>query len=143
MTYLLDVNVLICVDRSAHVHHDAAHAWFESRGRHSWATCPLTENGVLRVLGHPKYPNSTGNPGEVFPLIARLRSLPGHIFWPDSVSLLDSKRIDPRRLVTPGHVTDIYLLALAKSNDGQLATLDRRLLTDEVPNGQRYLHILF
>jgi len=51
-TYLLDVNVLIALIDPAHVQHDAAHAWFASTGQHSWATCPLTENGVLRIVGH-------------------------------------------------------------------------------------------
>jgi len=51
-TYLLDVNVLIALIDPAHVQHDTAHVWFASTGSHSWATCPLTENGVLRIVGH-------------------------------------------------------------------------------------------
>jgi uncharacterized protein len=41
---------------------------------------PLTENGVIRVVGHPKYPNSAGSPTAVAPFVARLRALPGHVF---------------------------------------------------------------
>lgn len=56
MTFLLDVNVLIALIDPAHVGHDAAHAWFEAEGSRSWSwsTCPLTENGVIRIVGHTK-----------------------------------------------------------------------------------------
>ena len=49
--YLLDVNVLIALIDPAHVQHDRAHDWFTAQGRQAWATCPLTENGVLRIVG--------------------------------------------------------------------------------------------
>lgn len=62
MTYLLDVNVLIALLDPAHIQHDTAHAWFAEEGHTAWATCPLTENGVLRIIGHPRYPNSPGSP---------------------------------------------------------------------------------
>lgn len=62
MTFLLDINALIALLDPAHVQHDAAHEWFAARGRQSWASCPLTENGVLRIVGHPRYPNSPGTP---------------------------------------------------------------------------------
>ena len=62
-TYLLDVNVLIALVDPAHVHHEPAHAWFSQQGSTSWATCPMTENGLLRIVGHPRYPNSPGSPG--------------------------------------------------------------------------------
>ncbi|PJN94116.1 VapC toxin family PIN domain ribonuclease, partial [Amaricoccus sp. HAR-UPW-R2A-40] len=62
MIFLLDVNVLIALTDPAHVAHDDAHVWFAETGRHAWATCPITENGVLRILGNPKYPNSPGSP---------------------------------------------------------------------------------
>ena len=80
MTYLLDVNVLIALIDPAHVGHEAAHRWFRETGSASLATCPITENGVLRVVGHPKYPNSAGSPAAVAPIVARLRGLPGQGF---------------------------------------------------------------
>ena len=53
MTFLLDVNVLIALIDPTHVGHDAAHNWFGEVGAASWATCPLTENGVIGIVGHP------------------------------------------------------------------------------------------
>jgi len=56
--------------------------------------------------------------------------------------LLDTERIDPARLLSPGQVTDSYLLALACANNGELATFDRRLVTDAVRGGAQGLHLI-
>jgi toxin-antitoxin system PIN domain toxin len=128
--FLLDVNVLIALLDPAHVQHDAAHEWFEQRGQKAWATCALAENGVLRIVGHSRYPNSPGTPAAVAPLMAALRALPGHAFWPGDISLVDAGRIDATRLLSSAQVTDTYLLALARAHRGQLASFDRRLVTD-------------
>jgi toxin-antitoxin system PIN domain toxin len=142
MTFLLDVNVLIALIDPVHVQHDAAHAWFAAHGQRSWATCPLTENGVLRIVGNARYPNSPGTPAAVAPLMAGLRSLPGHVFWTDDISLLDPEKFDTARLLTTGQVTDSYLLALARFHGGQLATFDRRLVADAVLDGAGSLHLI-
>ena len=140
--FLLDVNVLIALVDPTHVQHDAAHDWFALQGRKSWATCPLTENGVLRIVGHARYPNSPGTPAAVAPLMATLRTLAGHVFWPDNISLLDTEHIDATRLLSAAQVTDSYLLALASAHGGQLASFDRRLVTDAVRGGARCLHLI-
>jgi toxin-antitoxin system PIN domain toxin len=125
-----------------HVQHNAAHAWFGQVGHVSWASCPLTENGVLRIIGHPKYPNTPGVPAVVVPLVTQLRAHPGHAFWPDDVSLLDSQQVDPSRLLSAAQLTDTYLLALARVHSGKLASFDRRLVTDAVPDGARHLELI-
>ncbi|MEP7456257.1 TA system VapC family ribonuclease toxin [Phyllobacterium sp. SB3] len=142
MAFLLDVNVLIALFDPVHVHHDAAHEWFDRAGKASWATCPLTENGVLRIIGNPRYPNSPGTPATVMTLLSGLVSLPGHVFWPDDISLVGSKLIDPTRLLSSNQVTDTYLLALARTHGGQLATFDRRLVADAVQGGKGSLHFI-
>ncbi len=142
MAFLLDANLLIALIDPAHVQHDVAHAWFAEHGQLAWATCPLTENAVLRIIGNPRYPNSPGTPAAVAPLVAGLRALPGHRFWPDDISLLDTKRLDCARLLSSGQVTDSYLLALARAHGGKLATFDRRLVADAVPQGHQTLHLV-
>jgi uncharacterized protein len=142
VTFLLDVNVLIALIDPIHVAHDAAHAWFAAIGATSWSTCPLTENGVLRIVGHPKYPNSAGSPAAVAPIVARLRALPGHVFWQDDFSLIEADIVDVVRIMTPAQVTDTYLLALAVANKGQLATFDRRLSPMAVRRGRAALHVI-
>ena len=140
--FLLDINVLIALIDPAHVQHNRAHAWFAAKGQRAWATCPLTENGVLRIVGHPRYPNSPGSPASVAGLLAGFRELPGHAFWPDDVSLLDGQHVNRARLLDSAHVTDSYLLALARAHHGQLATFDQRLVTDAVVMGRERLHLI-
>ncbi|MBY3205968.1 TA system VapC family ribonuclease toxin [Rhizobium laguerreae] len=142
MTFLLDVNVLIALIDPGHVAHDDAHAWFAAIGQSAWATCPITENGVIRIVGNPKYPNSPGSPSLVMEIVRKLRSLPGHSFWPDDVSLVGSGDIAPTKILTSGQVTDTYLLALAKARGGQLATFDRKLSAAAVTRGNSALHLI-
>ena len=54
---LLDVNVLIALHDEQHVHHEAAARWFIDQARHGWASCPLTQNGCIRIMSQPGYPN--------------------------------------------------------------------------------------
>lgn len=142
MTSLLDVNVLIALIDPTHIGHDAAHRWFQSVQRTTWSTCAVTENGVLRILGHPKYPNSAGSPAAVAPIVAALRALPGHEFWADDLSLVASPLVDPDAIATPGQVTDTWLLALAVHRGGRLVTFDRRLSPKAVRGGRAALHVI-
>lgn len=142
MTFLLDVNVLIALIDPGHVAHDDAHAWFSASGHTAWATCPITENGVIRILGNSKYPNSPGSPATVSGIVRKLRALPGHHFWPDDLSLVGSEDVDPAKILTSAQVTDTYLLALAKAHGGQLATLDRKLSVIAVRDGQSALSLI-
>jgi toxin-antitoxin system PIN domain toxin len=124
---LLDVNVLVALFDPDHVHHEPAHHWFAEHRARGWATCPLTENGLLRVLGNPAYSKSAA---QVVPLLEHLRafcSSGGHRFWPDDVSLRDADLFAPG--AAPGHrqLTDIYLLGLAVKRGGCLATFDRAI----------------
>jgi len=141
-TYLLDVNVLIALVDPAHVQHDPAHEWFARVGDTSWASCPLTENGLLRIVGHPRYPNTPGSPASVARILAGLRAMTGHVFWPDDISMMDAKLVDTSRLLSHSQVTDSYLLALAGQHRGKLASFDRRLVVNAVHDGAESLHLI-
>lgn len=140
--FLLDVNVLIALIDPSHLHHDRAHAWFSASGSDSWATCPLTQNGVLRILGNARFPSSPGTPAAVAKALKVFLAHPGHEFWPDNVSLLDGTHADAERLLKSAQVTDSYLLALAVAHQGALATFDRRFVVDAVANGVQALHLI-
>jgi uncharacterized protein len=142
VTFLLDVNVLVALVDSAHVSHDAAHDWFAREGRRDWATCPITENGLVRVIAHPKYPNAVSTAADAIALLTQLVSLPGHVFWTADVALRDANRFRAPNLLTSGQVTDSYLLALAVSRGGKLATLDRRLSAVAVHRGAESLYLI-
>lgn len=124
MISLLDVNVLVALFDPAHVHHDVAHGWFAAHREGGWATCPLTENGFVRVVSNPAY---AGAQTTVRDALERLRLLVAsgeHTFWPASASITDGELFSPTQVGGHRQVTDVYLLALAVRNDGRLATFD-------------------
>ncbi|MBI3980046.1 MAG: VapC toxin family PIN domain ribonuclease [Chloroflexi bacterium] len=139
-TYLLDVNLLLALSDPMHVHHEAAHRWFADRGHRSWATCPLTENGFVRIASHPSYPN---RPGDVLAVLALLRQLcdaQGHQFWAEDVSIREI--LKPTAVITHAQITDVYLLGLAVRKEGRLATLDQRIPVEAVRGGEEGLELI-
>lgn len=136
------MNALIALVDLAHVHHRVTQEWFEREGAAAWATCPLTENGVLRIVGGARYVHPPGTPAAVAPILRHMRSHPGHRFWHDDISLLDSEIVDAARLLNSAQLTDTYLLALAQSKGGRLATLDRRLVTGAVQGGAAAMRLI-
>jgi len=140
--YLLDVNVLIALVDPAHIQHDQAHEWFARVGHKAFATCPLTENGLIRIIGHPKYPNSPGPPSVALQSLMAIRGLAGHRFWADDLSIADEAFFAPEMLSSHSRVTDSYLLALASAHGGRLATMDQKLATEAVSGGKKALELI-
>jgi uncharacterized protein len=124
---LLDINVLVALFDPAHVHHEAAHVWFAASRSAGWATCPLTENGVVRVLSNPAYPTTAERPAQVIERLRAFCESGDHAFWPDGVSLRDSRIFRSTLPIAHRQLTDIYLLGLAKKQGGRLATFDRHI----------------
>ena len=125
-TALLDTNVLIALLDPSHTFHALTAGWFRRHARDGWATCPLTENGFIRIVSHSSYPQPI--------MVARARQTmrqacahAAHTFWPDDVTVTDDAVIDDAHLLSSGQVTDAYLLGLATRHDGCLVTLDRRI----------------
>lgn len=132
MRYLLDVNVWIALLDEAHVHHLRVVAFFEQRNL-KIASCPLVENGVIRVLNLPGY-SKFGPVGfeKVSNKLSEICSDLNHEFWPDTLSLRTSGLVDWSRVLGHNQITDLYLLALAKTHQGCLATLDHRVAVSTV-----------
>ncbi len=131
MRALLDVNVLIALLDADHSSHARATQWFGSHARNGWSSCPITENGCVRVMSHPSYPNAL----PVQAVVQRLAeaSTSGlHEFWPDDVSLLDPQVANASRIHGPRQITDVYLLALALRHGGQFVTFDTSVSRDAV-----------
>jgi hypothetical protein len=139
--WLLDVNVLLALLDPLHTQHARAHAWFAGTPQR-WASCALTQNGALRIMSNRSYTNPVATPGEAVELLAGLCAHPGHRYWPCDLSLLDHPTIDHGRLLSHAQLTDTYLLALALHHGGQLATFDRRLVSDAVRGGAEALHLI-
>lgn len=129
--YLLDINVLIALADPDHEHNGKAEAFFLANHKAGWATCPLTENGFVRIVGNPKaYPKGPGTTEEASAILKQLCAHEGHRFWSDDVSIRSMAG-----LPTHKHLTDHYLLGLALHRLGKLVTFDRRINAGLVPGG--------
>jgi toxin-antitoxin system PIN domain toxin len=124
---LLDVNILVSLFDPAHPHFEDAHAWFGSLRGQRWATCPITENGCIRILSSPRHPSAIATPAEIARLLQIMSAKPNHEFWPEDISLLDEPRFHLSKIGGPKQITDVYLLALAVARGGQLVTFDRSI----------------
>ena len=135
MRALFDVNVLIALLDAAHVHHRLAHQWLAREQDRGWASCPLTQNGCIRIMSQPDYPGAFRS-AEIAERLAEAAAGPAHAFWPDEVNLLKSGLIDWQRILGHRQVTDAYLLALAVHHNGRLVSFDRRITATAVPGAQ-------
>ena len=126
MRTLLDVSVLLALFDPNHSHHQRAHIWWIGHQDRGWASCPLTQNGFLRIISKPGYPNPLPLPRALSLWRAQV-ALPGHHFWPDDISIADGNVFDHLSILGPNQITDVYLLGLAVKNGGCLATFDRSI----------------
>jgi uncharacterized protein len=141
MIHLLDINVLIALCDPAHPHAAAARKAFTAELTcDGWATCPLIENGFLRILGSRKYPGGPGSAQAARHLLTGILATPGHQFWPDDLSLT-SVDIFPH-LPASENITDFYLLALAVKHGGRFATFDRTVPASLLPGGPSAYHVI-
>ena len=120
---LFDINVLIALLDLDHVHHRRARSWLQREAASGWASCPLTENGCVRVMSQSKYPSPLPT-GEVIKGLRDAAATSYHEFWPDDLSILDQTVADDARIHGPKQVTDVYLLALAVKQAGRFVTFD-------------------
>jgi len=142
MRALLDVNVLIALLDAGHVHHRLAMDWLAAHLEHGWASCPLTQNGCIRIFSNPAYPNAVPA-AQIADRLAEAARHPAHAFWPDAMSLLEPNRLAWERILSSRQVTDAYLLALAVEQGGRLVTLDRGVPVAAVRSAQsRHLVVL-
>ena len=123
---LLDVNVLVALFDPDHLHHEPAHRWFENQRLHGWATCPLTENALIRVLSNPAYTPNAELPSLTVARLRTFREGDGHTFWPADVSLSDPGVLVREAPLSHRNLTDLYLLSLAVRRNGRLATFEDR-----------------
>ncbi len=132
MRHLLDVNVWVALLDEAHVHHIQA-LTFAQRLKVKIATCPIIENGVIRILNLPGY--SRLGPTGFETVRNKLQQICTHLdheFWPDEVSLRTESGVNWSRVLGHNQITDIYLLALAVARKGCFVTLDHRVTLSTV-----------
>lgn len=135
MRALLDVNVLIAMLDQAHPHHETASSWLKANIKHGWASCPITQNGCVRIMSQASYPGAR----TAAQIMQRLRGAldhSTHVFWPDDISIADPKIVDGSRVHSPRQVTDTYLLALALKHNGRLVTFDAGIALSAVAGAE-------
>jgi toxin-antitoxin system PIN domain toxin len=134
---LLDLNILLALFDHEHVHHETAHDWFADHRANGWATCPLTENGFVRLVSHPASVIFDLRAADSIEYLRKFCASGHHVFWPESVSLRDTKLFNPAFIQGPRQLTDIYLLGLAKKMGGTLATFDQSIPIGAVVGASR------
>jgi hypothetical protein len=143
MRYLLDINLIIALMDPDHVFHQRAHDWWGEAGK-PWASCPLTENGFVRITSSAAY--SSGETATVLEMASMLSAFTkssNHEFWADSFSITDTSHFNHALILAPKHLTDLYLLKMASKNSGCLATFDRNIpATAALDVGKENLKIL-
>lgn len=137
MRGLLDINVLIALFDPDHVFHERAHNWWTANQEYGWASCPLTENGFVRIMSNPNYSERASfHPGDLISCIREFAAASDHEFWPDNISLLDAQVFSPDRIHSSRSLTDIYLLGLAAACNSRLITFDQNISLSAVTDAQ-------
>lgn len=127
--FLLDVNVLVAMIWSEHIHHEAVRRWLGKHRAEQWASCPVTEAGFVRVSAQPALGGMAQ--GLQYGLLALEKNCaePRHVFWAHDSSVVEMLPEIRERLVGHQQLTDAILLDLAIRKGGRLVTLDRRVTT--------------
>ena len=135
MRALLDVNVLIALLDAAHIHHQRASQWLEQSLHHGWASCPLTQNGCLRIMAQPAYPQALPL-AAVAQRLGQAAATPAHLFIADDYSLLDADSLHWPQLLGHRQVTDAYLLGLAVRHGCRFVSFDALVNLAAVPGAK-------
>jgi predicted nucleic acid-binding protein len=109
MTCLLDVSALLAPGDRKHPNQEKVESWLISLGTDRWATCPITENGFVRIQSQPSYKNSDLNPAQARVVLRQLCDESSHQFRTDDLSIRDETVLP--EIPGPDAVTDLYLLA--------------------------------
>jgi uncharacterized protein len=134
---LLDVNVLIALLDDGHVHHQLAHDWFADHGEVGWASCPMTETGVIRILGNASRVDDAIPLPTLVEVLTALRERSRHQFWFDDISMCDRDRFNVDAVRGHQQIADVYLLGLAVKNGGRFVTFDQGVPLAAVKGARR------
>lgn len=128
MRALLDINVIIALLDPDHAFHNRAHNWWTANASSGWASCPLTENGVVRIMSNPNYSRQAKfAPVDLIDQLRQFTEKTDHEFWPDDISFRDKAFFLSSHIHSSRLLTDLYLLALAAKQHGRLVTFDQEI----------------
>jgi toxin-antitoxin system PIN domain toxin len=138
--HLLDVNVLLAIHDPMHPLHRRAYRWFQDVQNQGWATCPITENGFVRISSNPRNRGLDLTPAACAAALSLTCESSNHQFWPDDISVRDLLKSETR--MTHRQFPDLYLLALAIEHGGTFATLDEHIPAHVLPGGSEALELI-
>jgi toxin-antitoxin system PIN domain toxin len=140
MRALLDVNVLIALLNEQHVFHEKAQHWWIQQRSSGWATCPLTQNGFVRIASQMQSQDPSYI-AKAMDVLGELVQDKQHAFFADDVSVLDAPRFQRQFIIGHRQLTDIYLLGLAVKHQACFATFDQNIPLSAV-QGATNKHLL-
>ena|SRR5689334_12311834 len=121
---LVDVNVLLALLWPRHESHAAAHGWFARSGHRAWATNPLIQLGVLRLLTNPAVTQGAVSAAAALQVLSETTSESGHEFWPLDREVPVSLKTLAGRVRGHQQWTDALLVWQATARNGVLVTFD-------------------
>jgi toxin-antitoxin system PIN domain toxin len=122
--HLPDVNVLLALVWPRHECHAAAHAWFAKSGQRAWATNPLTQLGVLRLLTNPAVTDGVVTAATAWEVLSEATRHPGHEFWPLDCDTPAGIELMVGRIRGHRQWTDALLLWHAMEHESVFVTFD-------------------
>jgi predicted nucleic acid-binding protein len=122
--YLLDVNTLVALGHTRHVHHGRIQQWLSriTPATEALGTCAITELGFVRISVQAGLQPDVATARLA---LAKMKaSSPVRMeLWPDSLGV---DRL-PRYVRKPAELTDGHLLELARAHTAQFVTLDGKI----------------
>ena len=127
MTALLDINVLLAMLWPRHIFFQHASRWFAAHRGVGWATCPMSQSGLVRLYAQPAVMGVEISPQDAMEVLEKTCAETDHVFWPQNTSITELHPEIRQRLVGHRQLSDALLLDLAMRNGGRLVTFDKRV----------------
>jgi toxin-antitoxin system PIN domain toxin len=124
---LLDINVLLAMLWPRHIFFHHASRWFAAHRGAGWATCPMSEAGMVRLYAQPAVMGVEISPQDALEVLEQTCAERDHVFWPQNSSIGELHPQIRQRLVGHKQLSDALLLDLAIRNGGRLVTFDKRV----------------
>jgi len=137
--HLLDINFLLAVFFKKHPHHEKAAQYYREFSAHGWATCPITENGFLRIGLQQVFRDEAQSSSNLRNALRAWKLNSNHQFWADDISITNDLILE---IPENKSVTELYLLALAVKNGGKFISFDKRIQADLVRGGKSALIVI-
>ena len=121
MKYLLDVNTLVALGHTLHVHHGRAEQWLKNvtATAEVLGTCSITELGFVRLSVQASLQPDVSTASTALQKLKTSSPVKAEL-WPDG---LGADRM-PKHVKKPADLTDGHLFELARAHNAQLVTLD-------------------